>query len=536
MRHQLRAVVLVIVSLVAAMSLAVASAFVSALAYGATALIVPGTGTPDADAIGRYRENAWSRYIDGVACTDPVECANPDLVGIPYPASFWPLSILPGWCVPGRCEKWDVSVDEGVENLMAALSPFLTAESDEDVFIFGYSQGGAVVANALTELAALNLSDDVLDRLKVVTIGGIENPDGGLWQRLAWLRYFLGNPIPILDVSFDPAMPVDTGIDTTSIGFEYDPVVYAPKYWGNIVAVLNMIAAFDTVHGYYLDPTDKDPEDEMPYGYTDATLAQQLDCDRNPGNCRTDGFGNTYIMIPATSLPLMDLVRSLADSLRLGWLAEPFIDLAEPVVREMVDLGYDWSGDPGVPSRSTILPFKIFQNWLKVGVDFAVAAVQGIEAFIRNFIPAREETRLEDTGDGVQTSVEPADADASVSPLHRTALRDETPAAAVDDGVDAADEETTPTQEAPATVVGGDAAAGDEEVAADEEPVTDITDGAEVTDVTDTMDTDDATDITDGTDATEAGDEEAEDQGSVGETADGDDEGSDTVSGTQAAA
>lgn len=386
MRNQARALVLVVLSLVTAVVLGIASVFVSALALGATALIVPGTGTPNSDVVAGYRENAWNRYIDGIVCTDPGECSDPDLVGIPYPASFWPLSFLPGWCVPGRCEKWNVSVDEGTENLLAALAPFLAPDSAEKVFIFGYSQGGAVVANALTEL--VDLSDEVKSRLNVVTIGGIENPDGGMWQRLAWLRYLLGDPVPILDVSFDPAMPTDTGIPTTTIGFEYDPVVYAPLYWGNPFAIANMIAAFDTVHGYYLAPNQNN-DNPMPYGYTDATLAPQLDCGLNPANCRYDDFGNTYVMIPATSLPLTDLIRSLTDSLGIGWLAKPFIDLAEPVLREFVDLGFDWSGDPGVSRGLSVLPFKIFQNWLKVGVDLAVAAVKGVEAFIKNFIPGQ---------------------------------------------------------------------------------------------------------------------------------------------------
>ncbi|CAN3127273.1 PE-PPE domain-containing protein [Mycobacterium sp. smrl_JER01] len=393
MRNQARALVLVITAFITTMALGIASAFVSALAFGATALIVPGTGTPNSDVVAGYRENAWSRYIDGLVCTDPTECSDPDLVGIPYPASFWPLSFLPGWCVTGRCEKWDVSVGEGTENLLAALQPFLDPGSDEDIFIFGYSQGGAVVANALTALAELGLSDEVKDRLKVVTIGGIENPDGGLWQRLAWLRYLLGNPVPILDLSFLPAMPIDTGIGTTTVGFEYDPVVYAPRYWGNLFAVVNMIAAFDTVHGYYLAPNEAN-DNPMPYGYTDVTLAPQLDCGLNPGNCRTDNFGNTYIMIPATTLPLTDLLRSLANSLGIGWLAKPFIDLVEPVVREFVDLGFDWSGNPGVSRGSTILPFKLFQNWLKVGIDIAVAAVKGVEAFIKNFIPTATASAL----------------------------------------------------------------------------------------------------------------------------------------------
>ena len=64
----------------------------------------------------------------------------------------------------------------------------------------------------------------------------------------------MARPVPILDLSFDPAMPVDTGIHTTAIGFEYDPVTYAPRYWGNPLALLNALAAFETVHGYYLSP------------------------------------------------------------------------------------------------------------------------------------------------------------------------------------------------------------------------------------------------------------------------------------------
>ncbi|UXA18877.1 PE-PPE domain-containing protein [Mycobacterium sp. SMC-4] len=405
-RSQARALILVVLSFITVLALGIASAFVSAVALGATALIVPGTGTPNSDNVANYQQNAWNRYIDGIACTDPVDCANPTLEGIPYPASFWPMTFIPGWCVPGRCDKWNESVGIGVANLNAALEPFLAPSSDEDVFIFGYSQGGAVVANTLQYLAGLDLSDEVKARLQVVTIGGIENPDGGLWQRLAWLRYLFGTPIPIFDVTFNPPMPVDTGIHTTSIGFEYDPVGFAPRYWGNVLAVLNAFVALDTVHGYYLSPNGNDPNATLPYGYTPETLAPQLDCSLNEKNCRTDTFGNSYIIIPALSLPLTDLVRSFADHIGIGWLAKPFIDLVEPVLREAVDLGYDWSGDPGVPRSLSILPFKLFQNWIKVGIDFAVAAVKGVEAFLGNFIRPRATSELEQLERSVQQSQE----------------------------------------------------------------------------------------------------------------------------------
>ena len=269
----------------------------------------------------------------------------------------------------------------GTDNLITALTPYLTPTSTEDVVLFGYSQGGDVVADTLTYLNGLDLPDATKERLEVVTIGGIENPDGGLWQRLAgWWPSWLG-PVPILDISFDPAMPVDTGIHTTAIGFEYDPVTYAPLYWGNPLSLLNMLAAFETVHGYYLSPNGNNEDATLPYGYTPETLAPQLDCDTSPANCRSDSYGNTYVMIPATSLPLADLILSLAGPTGAP-IVKPLVDLLAPVTKVLVDLGYDWSGDPGVPKPLSLLPFNPSQNWLTVGVKLVVATVQGVQAFL----------------------------------------------------------------------------------------------------------------------------------------------------------
>src|SRR6478609_8667859 len=236
MNSRLRSIALIFVALLTTMLLGIASAFVSALALAATALIVPGTATPNANVVAGYRENVRNYYLQGTPCTNEANCpAAINLIGIDYPASFWPVPqfLFPGWCVPGRCEKWDVSVGMGTDNLISTLTPYLNPTSTEDVVLFGYSQGGAVVANTLEYLNGLNLPEATKERLEVVTIGGIENPDGGLWQRLAgWWPSWL-SPVPILDLSFDPAMPVDTGIHTTSVGFEYDPVPLAPRFWGN---------------------------------------------------------------------------------------------------------------------------------------------------------------------------------------------------------------------------------------------------------------------------------------------------------------
>ena len=71
----------------------------------------------------------------------------------------------------------------------------------------------------------------------------------------------------------------------------------------------------------------------------------------------------------------------------------------------LIDLGYDWSGDPSVPRSLSILPFNPFQNWLEVGVKLVVAAVQGIQAFLADL--------------GVPTAVAPSTTSTPISTLRR---------------------------------------------------------------------------------------------------------------------
>jgi hypothetical protein len=129
----------------------------------------------------------------------------------------------------------------GVQTLDTQLQGLL-ADPSQHVVIFGYSQGGAVVSDELRNLGELTPAQRA--QLQVVTIGNAYNPDGGIFTRLGFLP-----TIPFLNVTFGPPMPTNTGIPITSIGFQYDPVMYAPRYWGNAFSMLNALAAFETVHG-----------------------------------------------------------------------------------------------------------------------------------------------------------------------------------------------------------------------------------------------------------------------------------------------
>jgi hypothetical protein len=361
----------------------VAIALTSAVSLAATALIVPGTGTPNANVVENFMENAVDRYMQGTFCGTEGGCdvIGDNLIGINYPASFWPIP-FPGWCRsgPGGCEKWNVSVEEGVSGLNAELIEQWTANPDENIAIFGYSQGGAVVSNEMRNLA--NLSPELKEQLQIVMIGNIENPMGGLWPRLNILN-ILGELL--LDATLGPPMITDTGIATTNIGFQYDPVAYSPKYWGNPLAVMNALAGLLNVHGRYLLPNGGSPEGTMPYGYTDAELAAAL---ADPDNIRYGGndptSDNKYIMIPAKSLPLADLILSLADATGTTPFVKPLVDLFEPIAKVIVDLGYDFSGDPNVPQGLSVLPFNPFQNWVEVGSKLVAAAGEGIQAFLKD--------------------------------------------------------------------------------------------------------------------------------------------------------
>jgi PE-PPE domain-containing protein len=214
----------------------------------------------------------------------------------------------------------------------------------------------------------------VLDRIdSVVLIGNAYNPDGGFFTRLG----FLGT-IPFFDVTFGPPTPVDTGIPMTGIGFEYDPVMYAPLYLGNLLAVVNAVAALQTVHGNYLTPNGNGPTDPIAYGYTDAELAAIL-ATSCPGDfCRVDSYGNEYYMIPAKSLPMFDLIMSFVPG-PVQPFVKPIIDLVSPVAEVLINLGYDWSGDAGVARVASFLPFNPVQNWFQVGLDLVEAVGEGIE-------------------------------------------------------------------------------------------------------------------------------------------------------------
>jgi PE-PPE domain-containing protein len=372
MRKSARAIGIIVVSLIASVALGIASAFTAAFAFGATALIVPGTGTPNATNVGQYMENARDYYMGGTACANG-GCTDADLHSIVYPASFYPLSFIPGWC-DTNCQKWDVSVQQGVDDLNQKLMTAL-ADPNEHVVIFGYSQGGAVVSNELRALKD-TLTEEQKARIEMVQIGSIDNPVGGLWTLLG----FLGH-VPLIDVTTGLPTPTDSGIPFTSIVFQYDGVSNSPIAWGNLLAVANAFAGFDQIHGTYLDPNENGDFTGLPDGYTPAELQAALN---DPANIKFDARGNKYVTVPTKVLPLASLILGLASTTGTTQIVKPFVDLFSPLAKVIIDLAYDPNANPGVPRWLTILPIAYIPNPVKLAFDLAAATVQGVQAFLND--------------------------------------------------------------------------------------------------------------------------------------------------------
>lgn len=374
MRKSAKALLLVVVALFGSLALAIGAAFSAAFAFGAaTALIVPGTGTHNVLTNKPYRDNAVDRFITPTEFPCTSTDVNCNIQGVDYPATFWPLVIFDGWCPGLSCDTWNESVGTGVTNLDFAVKNALE-NTDGPVSVFGYSQGGAVVSREM--VAIINdptISDEDKARISVVTIGNINNPLG-LWSRLSFLP-----TIPILDISFGPQLPT-SGIKSTNYSFEYDPVGDAPQYWGNPVTMLNALAAFEYVHGYYLVPNDNGTTDVLPYGYTyepdGGTLQDAIDA--APHRIHDQA---TFVLIPQQgALPLYQPILDLGEATGTTALVKPLVALVNPATKLVVDLGYDREWDPGVPRTLSLLPFNPATfNPVTFGVQFVGAVAEGVQ-------------------------------------------------------------------------------------------------------------------------------------------------------------
>lgn len=363
MQSAVRKLVLGTIALISAALLGVGAMAVGALAWAATtALIVPGTGTPNPYDRNNYIQNAVGYYVVPANGCGPghQDCAGTR--GIEYPATFWPIP-LPGWGgLDGK--KWNVSVGEGLGFLKAAYQTARGREHEPngEVVVFGYSQGATVSSLFKADLAK-QFTDGVIPQgVQFVLIGNPNRPNGGLFERLALL-----GTVPILEATFGQPTPTNTTapsqsgvrpINTTDIALQYDGVADFPKYPVNVLATLNALAGFWYVHGTYLDPVG-DETTGAPFGYTVEEVQNIVKgCADNPSGqyCQKVPNSDTlYVTIPARSLPIAQPFLELASATKTEFLINPIVAALQPALQTLIETGYDRS-DYSKPSPFGIVP------------------------------------------------------------------------------------------------------------------------------------------------------------------------------------
>ena len=379
-----RSIIVAVLTAMAALIIGVTQMLTTAVtaSLGLTAvqaLIVPGTGTPDAAP--DYIDNVVDYYLvpEGKCADNTV--ANCPTTGIKYFATFWPIP-LPGWGgLDG--EKWNVSVADGVDHLNDAYDDAVDdLQPGDRIVVFGYSQGATVASNFKREHATDSWA------LKALTdysyIGNPQKPNGGFFERLA----FLGN-VPILDAQFGDPTPTDTCTDATGalrtcatdFALQYDGVVDFPQWLANPVSLLNAVAGFQYVHGTYLAPNGDDPVTETPYGYSveevqDAVNAAQTSCTAATYCQQAPGSDTIYVVLPARYLPIYQPFIDIGDATGTSALIVPITDFLSPFTQTLIETGYNRE-DYSKPTPGTLLPPSNF-NPIKVAGDLIQDIPEGI--------------------------------------------------------------------------------------------------------------------------------------------------------------
>ena len=234
-------------------------------------------------------------------------------------SAAWPDE--PWWKLSGLFDlTFEQSIRAGVADLEAAMA----AHGNDDLVIYGYSQGAVVAIREKRKLAEQYPAGTKAPDIDFVLGGDGNLPNGGFLAR------FPGLHVPVLDWSFDGPEPTDTQFHTVVITRQYDFFADFPLYPINLVADLNAVLGFLYVHLYGFDVSlAPDPAKSTPFQDTHGDT--------------------TYYFFQTQDLPLFGPLRTLG-------VPEPVIDVVEPFFRVLVELGYDRSIPPWQPTPARLIP------------------------------------------------------------------------------------------------------------------------------------------------------------------------------------
>lgn len=325
--HGLSAAFIALVSSCSAVSIKALTSIV----LTAAVIIVPGTKGPSSvkespeliDAIIRQELQGWiyAQASDGYVVSD-------------YPRS---MGILTGLQDP----RFDNSVRIGTANMQTTFSDY----QDYEIIGLGYSQGASVITRWLSENGnGINPDAPSAEKLSFILIGNPNRPNGGLLARMP------GTHVPILGVTFNGATP-ESQYTVTDVVRQYDLFGDFPIDPLNVFSLLNVLADAGDIHG----------------DYSNVDLDDPLNWTQQHGN-------TTYVMDYSDNLPLLKPVYEIAA--KSGKTNTPIIDAAEPILRYLVELGYDRTSQS---NPMTFQPGSSVVRFVQTLPEFAQAIKQGAD-------------------------------------------------------------------------------------------------------------------------------------------------------------
>lgn len=229
---------------------------------------------------------------------------------------------------------FDSSVEQGTQILEAAILDQIAGgqvDADNPVVVFGWSQSAVLSSLIMQRLADQGVPSDYVH---FVLIGDESLPNGGMLSRFD-LPTGTHPELPSVGLTFSGAAPADL-FPTTVYTNEYDGFANFPQYPLNFLSTINAVMGIIFAHTTYLGLS---PED----------IANAVLLPTSSPDLLTD-----YYMIPSSTLPL------LAPLQLLPYIGNPLVDLLDPALRVLVNLGYGniehgWS--PGFADTPTGIGF-----------------------------------------------------------------------------------------------------------------------------------------------------------------------------------
>jgi hypothetical protein len=246
------------------------------------------------------------------------------IVPIATPEGLYPLTGI-------KDLTFDVSAARGVTILDGYIKSTIASGATQ-INVFGYSQSANIVSQEMMALNPTNTPGGSLlppgTNLNFTLVGDVSNPNGGLLAR------FPGLSLPSLGLTFGLATP-DNSFPTKIFTIEYDGFADFPQYPLNVVSDVNAFFGIIELHGQY--------------PYMDPSTATLLT--NTAGHPLTD-----YYIYQTQNLPLLDPIRAIPV------IGQPIVDLIQPDLKVIVDLGYGsttqgWSPNPpNVPTGFGVIP------------------------------------------------------------------------------------------------------------------------------------------------------------------------------------